>query len=104
LDQNRIHNPFEEEVFTCGVAYLFLYVTWHRLGNMDLSSEYSRRARSVMERQQRQLLIPGMGTYVLDDVCQEIQSETGWSVEWEVAQRKAVVAKPLQRIRGEGRA
>ncbi|QSS60252.1 hypothetical protein I7I51_05049 [Histoplasma capsulatum] len=63
---NRFYNPLEEEVFTCGVVYLFL---WFKLGDIDKSTECFQNAMQVIERKQRQFLIPGIGTYLFHDVC-----------------------------------
>lgn len=76
---NELYNPLEEEVFTCAVAYLFLCLTWYKLGNLDTSLVFFRMR--VLERQRRQYLIPGIGTYLLHEVCEELQSTSQWRVD-----------------------
>ncbi|OJD10139.1 hypothetical protein ACJ73_09922, partial [Blastomyces percursus] len=71
---NGVYNPLEEEVFTCGVVYLFLCVTWYKLGDIDKGADCFQNAMQVIERKQRQFLIPGMGTYLFHDVRNQIQS------------------------------
>ncbi|OAX84476.1 hypothetical protein ACJ72_01147 [Emergomyces africanus] len=36
---NKFYNPLEEEVFTCDVIYLFLCITWYKLGDTDKSKQ-----------------------------------------------------------------
>lgn len=64
LFYNSLYNPWEEEVFTCGVVYLFLAVIWHRLGDRANSLGNLGRAVHVLQQRQPQHLIPGLGTYV----------------------------------------
>ncbi|KAK8036668.1 Acyl-CoA N-acyltransferase [Apiospora rasikravindrae] len=73
LDWNRYYNPLEEEVFTCGVVYLFLCVVWHRLGEAQISLQFLQNANQVLCRRNRQYLIPGLGTYLFRDVSQVAQ-------------------------------
>lgn len=78
---NRAYNPLEEEVFTCGVIYLFMGLARYRQGNVDGSNESLARAHQVLTTQKRRFLIPGMGTYMFDYIRSTIATETGWSVE-----------------------
>lgn len=75
---NRFYNPFEEEVFTCGVVYFFICVTFYALGESERSFESFSRAIGVVQKQCRQFLIPGIGTYLYDEVYLQVQSITGW--------------------------
>lgn len=77
LDWNRYYNPLEEEVFTCGVVYLLLYVVWHRLGEIHTSLQFLHKAKQVLRRKKRQYLIPGLGSYLLWEVLQVIQPAGG---------------------------
>ncbi|KAI0203074.1 hypothetical protein F4808DRAFT_51475 [Astrocystis sublimbata] len=81
LQCNKQYNPFERDVFTCGVIYLFLYVTWHKLGNTDSSMTYLRKATQVFQRRKRQYLIPGMGTYLFRHICNEAYLVIGYYIE-----------------------
>ena len=48
---NRFYNPLEEEeVFTCGVVYLFLCIIWYMLGNSDKCIESFQNAMGVIEK------------------------------------------------------
>ncbi|CAM1503448.1 Fc.00g082240.m01.CDS01 [Cosmosporella sp. VM-42] len=77
LAWNKFYNPSEEEVFTCGVAYLALSASWHRLGNWDISTSCLQKADYVLARKQAQFLIPGLGTYVFRNVSDSMQVFTG---------------------------
>ena len=81
LQWNRDYNPSEEEVFTCGVIYLFTGLARYRQGNIDGSRESLTRALQVLTKQRRQFLIPGAGTYMFDYICSTIATETGWGVD-----------------------
>lgn len=81
LDWNRFYNPLEDEVPTCGVIYLFLCITWHRLGNIGSSREAFRSAMGVLKKKRPQFLIPGIGTCLFRGACEEVQSTTGWRLE-----------------------
>ncbi|WEW59405.1 hypothetical protein PRK78_004877 [Emydomyces testavorans] len=80
LGWNRFYNPLEEEVFTCSVVYLFLCITWYKLGDIDKSMDSFHDAMRVMESKQCQFLIPGIGTYLFRDVCDQIKSTIWWLV------------------------
>ncbi|KAF1938205.1 hypothetical protein EJ02DRAFT_410808 [Clathrospora elynae] len=80
LNQNNIYNPGEEEVFTCGIIYLFLSFTRLQLGRVEESTHASRQAREVISRKRPQYLIPGIGTYYFDSATFELQSRAGWKL------------------------
>lgn len=73
LAWNRRYNPGEEEVFTCGVVYLFLCLTWHSLGYMAESTENLQMAIKVLREKRPQFLIPGIGTYLFYDVNYQLR-------------------------------
>ena len=73
LEWNRRYNPFEEEVFTCGLAYLFICSIRFQLGNLDSGREAFNRAMEVISRKRPQFLIPGVGTYLYDSVRRQIE-------------------------------
>ncbi|EEQ84791.2 uncharacterized protein BDCG_08060 [Blastomyces dermatitidis ER-3] len=79
LTWNRYYNPSEEEVFTCGVVYLFLCAAWYKLGDTAKSVESFQNAMQVLRRKRVQFLIPGVGTYLFRDACDQIQSSMRWS-------------------------
>jgi hypothetical protein len=58
----------EGEVFTYGVAYLFLGKTHFDLGQAATSIKFLQRAKQVIEKQRRQFLIPGVGTYIFHGI------------------------------------
>ncbi|EQL29129.1 hypothetical protein BDFG_08196 [Blastomyces dermatitidis ATCC 26199] len=89
---NKFYNPLEEEVFTCGVVYLFLCITWYKLGDIDKSKQCLQNAVQVIERKQRQFLIPGIGTYLFHDVCDQVYSEI-----WRLGDSTAALHSRLQR-------
>ncbi|KAI1933674.1 hypothetical protein LOZ58_000370 [Ophidiomyces ophidiicola] len=50
LEWNRFYNPFEEEIFTCGVVYLFLSIIWRNIGNHYKSRVNLHNAVQVIEK------------------------------------------------------
>lgn len=80
LLQNRTYNPQENEVFTCGVIYLFISYVRLQLEDLDGFRAFVRKAVEVLRRERRQFLIPGVGTYLFDTVRSDLQSKTGWIV------------------------
>ncbi len=81
LRWNRHYNPSEEEVFTCGVVHMYLCLVRLKLGDTSGSSQHRGRAWQVFATKERQFLIPGVGTYLIDSVVKEVQVLTGWSCE-----------------------
>ena len=77
LLQNRVYNPFEEEVFTCGVIYLFVSFVRFQLDDIDGSRNTFKKATEVIRRKRPQFLMPGMGTYLFDSVKSDLRSEAG---------------------------
>jgi tetratricopeptide (TPR) repeat protein len=77
LLQNRAYNPFEEEVFTCGVIYLFISSARFQLDDVDGSRGTFKKAIEVIRRKRPQFLMPGMGTYLFDSIRSELQSRAG---------------------------
>lgn len=75
---NKCYNPLEEEVFTCGVVYLFLCITSYNLGDIDQSMESFNKAMRVIDGKGPQFLIPGVGTYLFHSVSGRVESTTGW--------------------------
>ena len=75
---NRKYNPLEEEVFTCGLVYLFICSIRFQLGNLDGSRAVFNRAMEVISRKKPQFLIPGVGTYLFDSVRLQIKWAAGW--------------------------
>lgn len=75
---NKIYNPSEEDVFTCGVIYLFISLAYFKLGNADESWASFNRAAEIISRKKPQFLIPGVGTYLYDFAWRELWSVAGW--------------------------
>ncbi|KAJ5917527.1 hypothetical protein N7466_011081 [Penicillium verhagenii] len=70
LAWNKFYNPLEEEVFTCCVAYHAISNALNALGNTIESSENFCKATEISRRRSFQFLIPGVGTYIYDQVLQ----------------------------------
>jgi tetratricopeptide (TPR) repeat protein len=69
---NKIYNPSEEDVFTCGVIFLFISLAYFKLGNTDESWASFNRAAEIISRKQPQFLIPGVSTYLYDFARREL--------------------------------
>ena len=77
LLQNKTYNPVEEEVFTCGVIYLFLSFVHFQLDDVDGSRGTFEKASEVICRKRPQFLMPGMGTYLFNSIRSELRSRAG---------------------------
>lgn len=77
LRWNRYYNPSEEEVFTCGVVHMHMCLVQFKLGDTGASSQHLGRARQVFATKERQFLIPGVGTYLIDSVVNAVHIFTG---------------------------
>jgi tetratricopeptide (TPR) repeat protein len=80
LNWNRRYNPLEEEVFTCGLVYLFICSIRFQLRNWDGSRAAFIHATEVINSKMPQFLIPGVGTYLFDSVRLQIKSVAGWEL------------------------
>ncbi|KAL8820716.1 MAG: hypothetical protein Q9191_007458 [Dirinaria sp. TL-2023a] len=78
LNLNRKYNPSEEEVFICGLIYLFICFTRLQLGNLDGSKAAFNHAVEVFCKRRPQFLISDVGTYLFEDVQCQIKSLAGW--------------------------
>ena len=78
LNWNRKYNPLEEEVFTCGLVYLFICSIRFQLRNLDGSRAAFNHAMEVINGKMPQFLIPGVGTYLFDSARLQIESMAGW--------------------------
>ncbi|KAK3687214.1 hypothetical protein B0T22DRAFT_122501 [Podospora appendiculata] len=76
---NNFYNHSEEEVFTCGVIYMYMCLGQYKLGKRNGSREYLECAQRVFGSKGRQFLIPGVGTYLVDFVVKEVDTLTGWN-------------------------
>lgn len=85
LLRNKIYNPVEEEVFTCGFIYLCIASVRSRLGDIANSREMFQRAERVIRKKRPQFLMPGVGTYLFDTVRSELKSMAGLVLQ-EIAQ------------------
>lgn len=86
LLQNRTYNPLEEEVFTCGVIYLFISLIRFQSGSgVRQSQDMFQKAIEVIRRKRPQFLMPGLGTYLFDFVRLELESVAGFILP-EIAQ------------------
>ncbi|ORY02130.1 hypothetical protein BCR34DRAFT_667768 [Clohesyomyces aquaticus] len=80
LHQNKTYNPSEDEVFTCGVIYLFISSARLQLGMVEESRVSFNQAIEVISRKKPQFLIPGIGTYLFNSVTSDLWSRAGWSL------------------------
>lgn len=78
LLQNSVYNPLEEEVFTCGVIYVFIASVRFQVGDVAGSRCSFEKATEVFRKKKPQFLMPGIGTYLFDFVRSKVQSEAGW--------------------------
>ena len=74
----RHYNPQDEDVFMCGVVYLFLCLAWYHLGHAEKSKEIFQVAMNVIAKRRHQYFIPGVGTYLFRGIYSQVQSMTGW--------------------------
>jgi tetratricopeptide (TPR) repeat protein len=82
LLQNRTYNPEEEEVFTCGVIYLFITLARLQHENVNGAKLIFEKAVQVIRRRPPQFLIPGIGTYLFQFVTSNLHSGAGWNLPW----------------------
>jgi len=75
---NQIYNPSEEDVFTCGVIFLFISLAYFQVGDTDESWASFTRAAETISRKEPQFLMPGIGTYLYDFARRELWSLAGW--------------------------
>ncbi|KAF2191261.1 hypothetical protein K469DRAFT_367754 [Zopfia rhizophila CBS 207.26] len=80
LNLNRRYNPFEEEVFTCGLIYLFICIIRLQFGDLEGSEAAFARAAEVVRTKSPQFLIPGVGTYLFDHAQYQMESVAGWKL------------------------
>jgi hypothetical protein len=78
LLQNKTYNPFEEEVFTRGLIYLFISFIRFQSGHFGGSQDMFQNAVEVIRRRRPQFLMPGLGTYLFDYVISELKSVAGF--------------------------
>lgn len=74
LAQNRTYNPKEEEVFTCAVIYLHISLLQFQRGYVEGANMAYERAINVLHRRRPRYIIPGLATYVFDEVRTELCS------------------------------
>ena len=72
IECNHRYNPVEEEVFTCGVIYMFISLSCYNNNDADGCKAAIQRAREILGRKCKQFLIPGIGTYMYDFVRREL--------------------------------
>ncbi|KAK2006150.1 hypothetical protein LZ32DRAFT_596043 [Colletotrichum eremochloae] len=73
LRLNADYNPSEEEVFTCAVIYLHLSWLSYCSGEMDGAQNMSACAEKILCNRRPEYLLPGIGTYVFDDIQHKLQ-------------------------------
>jgi hypothetical protein len=80
LNLGRIYNPLEEEVFTVALIHLFICTARLERGDMEGGKAAFDYAEEICRAKHRQFLIPGVGTYLFDDVQCQIESLAGWKL------------------------
>lgn len=73
LRQNAAYNPAEEEVFTCGVIHLALSVTRCASKHPAQADDSFEKAANVLRTKTPRYIIPGLGTYIFDDIKRRLQ-------------------------------
>ncbi|KZL78865.1 hypothetical protein CI238_13193 [Colletotrichum incanum] len=73
LRLNAEYNPSEEEVFTCAIIYLHLSWLDHCSGKMEEAQNMYAYAQKILCKRRPEYLLPGVGTYVFDDIQYKLQ-------------------------------
>ncbi|KAK1521588.1 hypothetical protein CABS01_16518 [Colletotrichum abscissum] len=68
LRLNAEYNPSEEEVFTCAIIYLHLSWLSYCSGELNGAQNMYACAGKVLNRRRPEYLLPGVGTYVFDEI------------------------------------
>ncbi|OAA68082.1 hypothetical protein SPI_00277 [Niveomyces insectorum RCEF 264] len=71
LRLNAFYNPAEEEVYTCGVIYLHLSHIRHVRGDFFSAASMFNHGMNIISKKRPNHLIPGIGTYIFDEICQK---------------------------------
>jgi hypothetical protein len=77
---NKLYNPSEEGVFTCGVIYLFISLAYFKLGDEDKSRASFDCASEIISRKKPQFLMPGVGTYLYSFARRELWTAARWQL------------------------
>lgn len=80
LELGRRYNPEEEEVFTVAFVHLCICVVRLQHRNIAGAKEEFAHAAAICRTKIPQFLIPGVGTYLFDDVKYRIGAMTGWKL------------------------
>jgi ATP/maltotriose-dependent transcriptional regulator MalT len=81
LRQNKVYNPFEEDVFTCAVIHLCISSVRFGLGDVTGGRAAFKAAKVILDKKRPQFLIPGVGTYVFDSAMLEVSRGLGTGVD-----------------------
>lgn len=81
LELGMKYYPNEEDVFRVALIQLFICSARVETGDEEGGRTAFTRAAQIYHRRSPQFLIPGAGTYLLDEVRHRIQSLTGWILE-----------------------
>jgi hypothetical protein len=65
ISWNKAYTPSEEEVFTCGVIYLFISLSFFKVGNVKQSWASFNRSAEIISRKEPKVLIPEIFTYLM---------------------------------------
>lgn len=60
------------------MIYLFISFVRFQLGDIDGSRATFKNAGEVIRKKRPQFLMPGVGTYLFDNVRSELLSKAGW--------------------------
>lgn len=80
LDLGRRYYPLEEEVFIVALIHLFICAARLLRGNMEGGKAAYDYAAEICRIKSPQFVMPGLGTYLFDDVRGQIESYVGWTL------------------------
>ncbi|KAF2020325.1 hypothetical protein BU24DRAFT_387615 [Aaosphaeria arxii CBS 175.79] len=80
LNLGRKYYPLEEEVFVVALMHLFICTARVVGGDMEGGKAAFDYAAEICHSKSPQFVMPGLGTYLFDDVQCQIQSLVGWEL------------------------
>jgi hypothetical protein len=80
LNIDRRYNPLDEEVFTVAFIHLCICVVHLQRGNSAGAKVAFDYVVEIFSHKTSAILIPGVGTYLCDDVKFQIELSAGWKL------------------------
>lgn len=80
LNLGRRYYPLEEEVFIVALMHLFICTARLLRGDMEGGKTAFDYAAEICRTKSPQFVMPGLGTYLFDDVRCQIESLVGWKL------------------------